>query len=116
MISIGDFVYDRNASANVRVLEINEAWGYTTYKVFNPSTGAIYRADADQLQKDGGDTVYDENYLRYVNLLAKIKNETASGILSSISTLSYPAVCTEKMLTFGFTVLRYVSANFATSM
>lgn len=85
MIEVGDVVYDGNASANVRVLEINEAWGYTTYKVFNPSTGVIYRADADQLQKDGGDTVYDENYLRYVNLLAKIKNETASGILSSIS-------------------------------
>ena len=82
---MGDIVYDTSKSVNVRVLERNEAWGYTTYKVFNPVSGAIYRADEEQLKKDAGSTAYDENYLRYVTLLAKIKNETATGILSSIS-------------------------------
>lgn len=85
MIEVGDIVYDTSKSVNVRVLERNEAWGYTTYKVFNPVSGAIYRADEEQLKKDAGSTAYDENYLRYVTLLAKIKNETATGILSSIS-------------------------------
>ena len=85
MIEVGDIVYDTSKSVNVRVLERNEAWGYTTYKVFNPVSGAIYRADEEQLKTDAGSTAYDENYLRYVTLLAKIKNETATGILSSIS-------------------------------
>lgn len=56
MISIGDFVYDRNASANVRVLEINEAWGYTTYKVFNPSiSGGIAAALYGNVSAEGID-------------------------------------------------------------
>lgn len=84
MIEVGDIVYDTNRAAQVRVLEKKEAWGYTTYKVFNPVTETIYRADEEQLQSGSG-TAYDENYLRYVTLLAKIKNETASGLLSSIA-------------------------------
>ncbi|WP_277257878.1 DEAD/DEAH box helicase [Merdimonas faecis] len=39
----------------------------------------------EQLKEDGGTNVYDENYLRYVTLLSKIKNETAGGLLSSLA-------------------------------
>ena len=38
-----------------------------------------------QNRKDGGIQNYDESYLRYVTLLAKIKNETAGGLLSSLA-------------------------------
>ena len=37
------------------------------------------------MNKEGGTNTYDENYLRYVTLLSKIKNETASGLLSSLA-------------------------------
>lgn len=85
MLSVGDFVFDTIEKANVQVLEKIEAWGYTSYKVFNPATGRVYKANEEQLSSTGSTMQYDENYLRYVTLLPKIKNETAGGFLSSLA-------------------------------
>lgn len=85
MFNTGDFVFDTVAGANVQVLERIEMWGYTSYKVFDSATGQVYKATEEQLNKGGSAVQYDENYLRYVTLLAKIKNETAGGFLSALS-------------------------------
>ena len=85
MLSVGDFVFDTIEKANVQILEKIEAWGYTSYKVFNPATGRVYKANEEQLSSSGSTMQYDENYLRYVTLLSKIKNETAGGFLSSLA-------------------------------
>ena len=85
MISVGDFVFDTIEKANVQVLEKIEAWGYISYKVFNPATGRVYKANEEQLSSSRSTVQYDENYLRYVTLLSKIKNETAGGFLSSLA-------------------------------
>lgn len=85
MIAVGDFVFDTIEKATVQVLEKIEAWGYTSYKVFNPATGRVYKANEEQLSSSGSTMQYDENYLRYVTLLSKIKNETAGGFLSSLA-------------------------------
>ena len=85
MISVGDFVFDTIEKANVQVLEKIEAWGYISYKVFNPATGRVYKANEEQLSSSGNTMQYDENYLRYVTLLSQIKNETAGGFLSSLA-------------------------------
>lgn len=85
MHSVGDFVFDAIEKANVQILEKIEAWGYTSYKVFNPATGRVYKANEEQLSSSGSTMQYDENYLRYVTLLSKIKNETAGGFLSSLA-------------------------------
>lgn len=85
MFQVGDYVFDTLTSSHVQIVERMELWGYTSYKVFDPATGSVYRAAEDQLSADGGETQIDENYLRYVVILSKIKNETASGILSSLS-------------------------------
>lgn len=85
MFNTGDFVFDSVAGANVQVLERIEMWGYTSYKVFDSATGQVYKATKEQLNKGGSAGQYDGNYLRYVTLLAKIKNETAGGFLSALS-------------------------------
>ena len=85
MHATGDFVFDTIEKANVQVLEKIEAWGYISYKVFNPATGRVYKANEEQLSSTGSSMQYDENYLRYVTLLSKIKNETAGGFLSSLA-------------------------------
>ena len=85
MFNTGDFAFDSVAGANVQVLERIEMWGYTSYKVFDSATGQVYKATEEQLNKGGSAAQYDENYLRYVTLLAKIKNETAGGFLSALS-------------------------------
>ena len=69
----------------MQILEKFEAWGYVSYKVFNPATGRVYKANEEQLNASGSTMQYDENYLRYVTLLSKIKNETAGGFLSSLA-------------------------------
>lgn len=53
MIAVGDFVFDTIEKANVQVLEKIEAWGYTSYKVFNPATGRVYKANEEQLSSSG---------------------------------------------------------------
>ena len=85
MLNTGDFVFDTIEKANVQILEKIEAWGYVSYRVFNPATGRVYKANEEQLDAAGGKLQYDENYLRYVVLLSKIKNETAGGFLSSLA-------------------------------
>lgn len=85
MLSVGDFVFDTIEKANVQILEKFEAWGYVSDKVFNPATGRVYKANEEQLSASGSTMQYDENYLRYVTLLSKIKNETAGGFLSSLA-------------------------------
>lgn len=85
MYNTGDFVFDTIAGNNVQVLEKIEMWGYISYKVFNPATGRVYKATEEQLNTSGSTVQYNEYYLRYVILLSKIKNETASGFLSALA-------------------------------
>ncbi len=85
MFNIGDFVFDTATGANVQVIERIELWGYTSYKVFNPADGRVYKATSEQLKMRGNEAQLDENYLRYVTLLSKIKNETSAGVLSALS-------------------------------
>lgn len=85
MFNIGEFVFDTIAGANVQIMERIELWGYTSYKVFNPANGSVYKATGEQLKRGGSEAQLDENYLRYVTLLSKIRNETSAGILSALS-------------------------------
>lgn len=85
MLNTGDCVFDTVGKATVQILERIEMWGYTSYKVFNPSTGRVYKCAEEQLNINGDVIQYDENYLRYVTLLSKIKNETAGGFLSALA-------------------------------
>lgn len=85
MLEIGSFVFDKQNNTTVQVLERIELWGYVSYKVFNPADGCVYKASEEQLNISGTEVSYDENYLRYVMLLARIKNETAGGLLTSLT-------------------------------
>ena len=85
MLKAGEFAFDRNTGKRVQVLERLEVWGYVSYRVFDPSMGTVYKVMADGLSDSSGSNTYDENYLRYVTLLSKIKNETAGGLLTSLA-------------------------------
>lgn len=85
MLKAGEFAFDRNTEKSEQVLERFEVWGYVSYRVFDPSNGTIYKVMADGLSDSSGSNTYDENYLRYVTLLSKIKNETAGGLLTSLA-------------------------------
>ena len=85
MLNVGDLAFDITTGASVQILERIEAWGYVSYRVFDSAKGSVYKATEEQLNKGVGTNTYDENYLRYVTLLTKVKNETAGGLLSSLA-------------------------------
>ncbi len=85
MLNVGDLAFDITTGASVQILERIEAWGYVSYRVFDSVKGSVYKATEEQLNTGVGTNTYDENYLRYVTLLSKVKNETAGGLLSSLA-------------------------------
>jgi superfamily II DNA or RNA helicase len=85
MPGIGDYVFDKTKNERVQVLEISEVWGFVSYKVFNASTGTVYKLSADDICAEVPEENFNESYLRYVAMLSKIKNETSEGILSKLS-------------------------------
>ena len=58
MLQTGDLVFDTTTGASVQVLEKIEAWGYISYRVFNPATGKVYKAAEEQLNIDSGTNAY----------------------------------------------------------
>ncbi|MDJ0306796.1 helicase-related protein [Dehalobacter sp.] len=85
MFTVGQHVFDTMKKERVQIMEVSEAWGYVSYKVFNASAGTVYKLAADDICIEAPEENYNEIYLRYVALLSKIKNETAGGILSKLS-------------------------------
>lgn len=69
----------------MQILDVSEVWGFVSYKVFNASTGTVYKLSADDICAEAPEENYNESYLRYVAMLSKIKNETSEGILSKLS-------------------------------
>jgi len=85
MHNVGDYVFDKTKDERVQILEISEVWGFVSYKVFNASTGTVYKLSADDICAEVPEENFNESYLRYVAMLSKIKNETSGGILSKLS-------------------------------
>jgi len=85
MLEVGDLAYDTSAQEAVRVIEHAVLWGIHSYRVLNPATGETYRASEDVLRPVADTVTYDEEYLRFVMELARIKNEVAEGVLTPLS-------------------------------
>lgn len=45
MLEVGKFAFDTANRANVQILERIEAWGYISYRVFNPASGYVYNSN-----------------------------------------------------------------------
>ena len=84
MFSVGDFAYDLVENEKVEILGKNEIWGFTTYKVYNLFSQEIYKLSSEQIGQDMTAINYDENYVRYMTILGKIRDETSQGVLSSL--------------------------------
>ncbi len=85
MLEIGSYAYDKENGQNVMVLEGIDLWGYISYKVFDAASGTVYKVGEDRLVADSDNSRCDENYLRFITTLSKIKNEMSDGLLTPIS-------------------------------
>ena len=57
-LQTGGFAFDTVNKTNVQILDRIEAWGYVSYRVFDPSSGKVYKLAEDQLSEDGGTNIY----------------------------------------------------------
>lgn len=85
MLEVGDLAYDTSTQETVRIIEHAVLWGIHSYRVLNPATGETYRASEEVLRPVANTVTYDEDYLRFVMELARIKNEVAEGVLTPLS-------------------------------
>ncbi|OHW63400.1 RNA polymerase-associated protein RapA [Andreesenia angusta] len=86
MYNIGETVYDTIKNEKVQILDKLEAWGFISYKVYNPSEDSVYKLSSDQISAEDRDVDnINVDYIKYISLLSKIKNELSSGLLSSLS-------------------------------
>jgi len=84
MFSIGDWVFDKENKKTVKVIEINDLWGYKSYTVFDTGEQKSYFLSEDKIcNVDVGDD-FSIHSFKYLVTSARIKNELANGILSSI--------------------------------
>ncbi|MGF7186360.1 hypothetical protein GGQ84_002462 [Desulfitispora alkaliphila] len=100
MYNIGDLVFDTVKNERAKILDRSEVWGFVSYKVYNPSDESIYKISAEQVSTTAAGHSLDVNYLRYITLLSKIKNEVATGILSNLSSGIIPLPHQIDVLTF----------------
>lgn len=85
MFKTGDYAFDSKNNNRVQIVDVSTVWGFVSYKVFNPSTGAVYKLPSDAVSAEARQEHTNEYYLRYVAMLAKIKSETSASILSKLS-------------------------------
>lgn len=85
MFKPGDCVYDTKNRTRVQIVDASTVWGFVSYKVFNPTTGVVYKLSSESVTVEVEQDHSNEYYLRYVAMLAKIKSETSEGILSKLS-------------------------------
>lgn len=52
MLEIGSYAYDKEKEQSVMVLEGIDLWGYISYKVFDASTGTVYKVGEERLPLD----------------------------------------------------------------
>lgn len=90
MLDVGSYAFDNVSGNNVQILERIDAWGYVSYRVYNPDTGEVYRVNESQLKIEENKELFNESYIRYVLQLSDIKNEIANGLVSSVSSEVIP--------------------------
>lgn len=84
MFSIGDWVIDKENKKTVKVIEINDLWGYKSYNVFDFGEQKSYFLSEDKICNVDAGEDFSIHSFKYIVTSARINNELANGILSSI--------------------------------
>jgi hypothetical protein len=94
LFNVGDYVFDKTKNERVQILAVSEAWGFVSYKAYCSADDTVYKLSEDAIAPTPQEDIHNANYLRYVALLAKIKNEIAGGVVSKLAIeIINPAPC-----------------------
>ena len=61
MFSVGQYVFDVTTKERVQVIEISEAWGFVSYKLFNLSSGSVYKLPENDISAEAPTETYQES-------------------------------------------------------
>jgi superfamily II DNA or RNA helicase len=84
VFGIGQWVIDNVNNTRVQVLEKYDLWGYVSYRVYAPSSKEAYTLAGDCL-RPLDNTELDTAFVRFIAVLAKVKEYLAGGMLSDLS-------------------------------
>jgi superfamily II DNA or RNA helicase len=78
-------VTDIHTGKTVQVIETQQVFGMTTYKVFEPDTGRVYSASEKSLSANTAIAPVSEAYIRYAAIWCRVRNELAGGTVFDVS-------------------------------
>ena len=79
MYKIGEWVLDKGNGKTVKIVGINDLWGYKSYNVFDPIAGTIYYVTEDKIDNVDAIGDFSIHYFKYIVASARINNELANG-------------------------------------
>lgn len=82
--NIGEWVLDKWNRKTVKIIGINNLWDYKSYNVFEPVEKISYLLPENKICSTDDKDDFNIHFLKYVIIAARINNELASGILSSV--------------------------------
>ena len=113
MTSISDIVFDAGRKRRVQVVDKQEVWDFVTLTVFDPTENRIYKMREEDAAVAIAEDKCDVDYIRFVALLEKVRNEVASGVLAKLSHGIIPLPHQYHVLTrvLGDNNIRYILAD-----
>lgn len=58
MFNVSQYVFDVTTREWVQIIEVSEAWGFVSYKLFNPSSGSVYKLPEDKVSAEASVETY----------------------------------------------------------
>lgn len=85
MFAIGQFVTDVHSEKLVRIVDVQQVFGMTTYKVYETDTSRVYNASEKALRSDNSKSTISSSFSRFVAIWSRVRNDLASGTVLDVS-------------------------------
>ena len=85
MFAIGQYVTDVHSGKMVRIVDVQQVFGMTTYKVYESDTSKVYNVSERALKEDNSDSLVSASFSRFAAVWSRVRNELASGTVLDVS-------------------------------
>ena len=85
MLTISQFATDVHTGKTVQVIGVQQVFGMTTYRVYEPDTGKIYNATDSTLTVESCLAQPSAAFVRFAAAWCRVKNELAAGTVFDVS-------------------------------
>lgn len=85
MFAIGQFVTDVHSGKMVRIVDSQQVFGMTTYKVFETDSSRVYNISEKALKEDNSGSAVSASFPRFAAVWSRVRNELASGTVLDVS-------------------------------